>query len=325
MAQDRTAEFRALLQEYCASKLKKDNFREDAQASEQRRKRNAASEAFLSLSVQTLRNLRQFALLLRASSSWFADARNYDYSPTQRSAFEASCTKLLQELLANLVALRDLAEWPRGGPISSARTQHRLAVVEIISKQVDDLNQYIRRLVTASKNVTFDRGRMTHRIRGTFASEASSPRAAISEEARLKKPFADQSTYLQYRKNNFQPATSLAAGTAQDMAMAQQQMTVQPPVFLWENELAERDRLTQSIEQRMVEVSQLLHQFSIEVVQQDHLIDSLLEDARGSNLQVERANRELDRLHDANHPWHITVITLFLVMALSLLILDRLK
>ncbi|KAF6003109.1 hypothetical protein F1559_004245 [Cyanidiococcus yangmingshanensis] len=325
MTVDRTSEFQELVQITRTNHTRKQGSREFDKSPQQRWAKSVVGEAFGVLSEQTMENLRQFALLLHASSGWFVDARNYDCSSSQRAEFEASCTKLLQGLLANLVALRDLAEWPRGRPVSSARTQHRLAVVEAISKQVDELNQYLRKLLSISGERSPHSKAIDSFERSAIRENEPRAWAPTTEVARLGPTHANPDRSKHQDMENVTPTNTRTVDFPRTTELAEQQMVMQAPVLLWENELAERDRFARSIERRMIEVSQLLYQFSVQVAQQDHLVDSLLEDAHGATTNVERANLELDRLRSASHSWHTIVTVMFLVMALSLLALDWLK
>jgi hypothetical protein len=326
MAVDRTAELRALCRERDTRFSKIGGAQADKQLSPKVRFKSGTGEAFRLLSEQLLENLRHFALLLHANTGWLLDARNYDYSPKQRVEFEASCTKLLQGLLANLVALRDLAEWPRGSHHSAQRVQHRLVVVETLSSQIETLNQYLRTLLsTSSERKCSAKSHpciTKHAQRGTSSesvhvcNHASIPlREIAASNVSLEKKFQEETSR----------EPSEREGIPAEAHGAQAMLLMQPPIFTWEQELTERDRIVRDVERNLIQVSELLHDFSVQVAQQDHVVESLLEDAFRSTEFAERANRELDRMRGADHSWHIVLTVIFLVMALSLLALDRLR
>lgn len=79
----------------------------------------------------------------------------------------------------------------------------------------------------------------------------------------------------------------------------------------------------QETQNTMHELSELMNNFSQKIVEQDEVVTSIMYDAEEANINVKEAGKELKKAHEYQKGQDKVVAGLYIVMALMLLIYDR--
>ena len=292
----------------------------------ERRSDGEGGARFLQVAQAAVLGLRRWSALLSDAEEWLTDARNYDYSDRERDELERAGQELLAGLRDTAGTLRHLAEAAGSAQGGAHEAAFRAAVTECIAGQIERAKH---RFATMQR----------HRLEGMWRGDGRPLRGMRGGEAVQQSPVALREVRRGAPVPGGRPermATGAAAGSRSDALPVdeapvassppyqQQQQMEQASSALWslEDEWRERDAQTQRLEHGMVELSQLLQQFALEIAKQANTVESVHDEAVRAHMYVQRGHRELERMQPSGQAFQWFVVVLLVVMALSLLLLD---
>ncbi|KAK4536063.1 hypothetical protein CDCA_CDCA07G2088 [Cyanidium caldarium] len=292
----------------------------------ERRSGSEGGARFLQVAQTAGLGLRRWSALLSDADEWLTDARNYDYSERERDELERAGQELLAGLRDTAGTLRHLAEAAGSAEGGAHEAAFRAAVTECIAGQIERAK---RRFATMQR----------HRLEGMWRGDGRLRRGVREGGAMQKAPVAPLGLRRGVSVPDGRPermATGAAAASRSDALPVdeapgassppyqQQQQMEQASSALWslEDEWRERDAQTQRLEQGMVELSQLLQQFALEIAKQANTVESVHDEAVRAHTYVQRGHRELERIQPSGQTFQWFVVVFLVVMALSLLLLD---
>lgn len=265
--------------------------------------------AFLILAGRTSVSLRAFRSLLGQTEDWFLDFRHYGFSNADRDAFEKQSQEVMFHLLESLSTLRRLADASGAIDVEQHILRHRQIVTDSLFHGMESVKRYL-----------------THMQQERMMACLPDRTTAWAEEQAFKS--TERSTNVNRRPGLGASATrsdgmgnvDQRVGTSVSGSQLMQQ--IQPPVWTVESELRRRDIESKKLEKGIVEVSQLLQEFSIELAKQSTTIETLFDQVGTSHSMVSNAQTELERMRPSVDRFRWFTVGFIVFMALSLLLLE---
>ena len=79
----------------------------------------------------------------------------------------------------------------------------------------------------------------------------------------------------------------------------------------------------QDTQNTMKEISDLMNNFSVKILEQDEVVTTIMNDAEQSNINIKEAGKELKKAHEYQKGQDKIVAGLYIIMAVLLLVYDR--